>query len=94
MSFTMDNRRSKWSLHGALFTAIAATAVWLTGAPAYASLDMCTPDECYTACVNSCTRYNCGGLRRVLACNEPTNGIAECDCNINGTILCVYPQCS
>jgi hypothetical protein len=94
MNFTMVSRRSKWSVYGALFTAIAVTAVWFTGTPAYASSDMCTPDECHSACVNSCATHGCGALINVLGCNEPSVGFAECYCSSHNNLLCDEPQCS
>jgi hypothetical protein len=75
MNLKMINIRPKWTAYGLLFAATVSAAFWLTSAPAYASSDVCTTQECQQACLR-CPF----GEGRVLFCNAPQDGDVICVC--------------
>ena len=79
MNIQLIKNGRKWSLYGALLTAIAYSALTLTSQPAYAAT--CTPALCQTH-KNFCTGYciNHGGVR-TYSCPAIDSSHWFCQCN-------------
>jgi hypothetical protein len=90
MEIQLSKNSRKWSLYGALLTAMAYSALTLTSQPAYAAT--CTQARCQslsTTCTDVCTPYGV----HFYACVPGSSTAAICGCNPGGPVSIIDFPC-